>query len=62
MSDPLIPYTFQDRTGTISLKELDANFTALAAAATSAPVAEFDGGSPTTIFTGGANLDAGSVT
>lgn len=62
MTDPLIPYTFQDRVGTINLSELDANFTALAAASTTGPATVFDGGSPTTVFAGGAHLDAGRVT
>lgn len=62
MSGPLIPYTFQDRTGSLNLSELDANFQALAAASTTGPASIFDGGDPTTIFTSGAKLDAGSAT
>ena len=61
MSNPLIPYTFQDRTGSLNLRELDANFQALAAATTGGPASIFDGGAPTTSFSAGAHLDAGTV-
>jgi hypothetical protein len=62
MTTPLIPYTFQDRTGTISLKELDANFLALANSVSAAPTAIFDGGLPSTVFANGAAIDAGQAT
>ena len=58
----LVPYTFKDRTLTINLKELDANFEALAAATNTGPGSIFDGGTPLMVFTLGAHLDAGHAT
>jgi hypothetical protein len=62
----LVPNTFQNRVGTTSLKDLDANFTALADAINTgagAATSIFDGGYPSTVFTAGSTkLDAGGVT
>jgi hypothetical protein len=63
MTTVTVPNTFQNRTGTSPLKDLDDNFTTLANAITAGTSATvLDGGSPTTIFTAGAKLDMGSIT
>lgn len=62
MTTPLtLPFTFQNRTGSIPLKDLDDNFAALAAAAGSGTAIEFDGGTPTTFPPAGGAFDAGGV-
>ena len=56
-----LPFTFQNRTGSIPLKDLDDNFAALAAAGAGGTAIEFDGGSPSTFPPTGGSFDAGGV-
>lgn len=63
MTDILIPNTFADKSGTTNLSSLDANFEYLATTISSGTGGtNLDGGTPSTIFTGGAVLDCGGVT
>jgi hypothetical protein len=63
MTDIVIPNTFQNRELSAPLKELDENFQYLATVLTSGTGAIiFDGGSPTTTYTGSPVLDCGGVT
>ena len=65
MTTPVIvPNTFQNLTGVARLSDLDDNFTALANAintGTGAPGTIFDGGTPSTLYTG-AGINAGGPT
>jgi hypothetical protein len=64
MTDIIIPNTFADKIGTTNLSGLDENFTYIASAIASGAggTINFDGGSPTTVYTGSSvKLDCGGV-
>ena len=63
MTTPItLPFTFQNRTGSIPLKDLDDNFEALAAAGGGGSAISFDGGNANTFPPAGGSFDAGGVT
>lgn len=63
MTDIIVPNTFQNKTETAKLSDLDDNFTTLANAISAGTGGvTLDGGTPSTVFTGGAILDCGGVT
>ena len=63
MTQLLIPNTFQNREVSTPLKDLDDNFTYVLTAISSGAggTINFDGGSPTTVYTNTPVLDCGGV-